>query len=805
MGMDGREEPEDSGPGRAGVTRSDMSGMARDVVQARDVSGGIHFHHSGPAPGPIPRQLPADVRGFVGREEALEYLDGVLARSGEASETVVISTIAGTAGVGKTSLAVHWGHRVKYRFPDGQLHINLRGYDPGPAVTADQALERFLKALGVAPGAIPEETEAKAALYRSLLGDKRMLVVLDNAATVRQVRPLLPGAASCMVVVTSRDRFSGLVARDGAHRLNLDVLTEGEAVELLRETTAGHRGLDSPEALVELARLCAWLPLALRIAGERAAVRPRMPLDDLIRNLKDESSLWEALSADDEETDAVHTVFAWSYRALSPDAARLFRLLGLHPGSDFSVLAAAALADIPAATARRLLDTLVGAHLLGTPAYDRCQFHDLLRAYALEQTVNEETPQERQAAVERLCRWYLRAMSAAAEVHDALYADDWGVASAHGDTTGLPAFPDYDQTMAWFAAETDNLVAVSRTAATSGFDEIAWTLPALVRTPYLDRHPVAGWLPMAETALEAARRSQDLRGQAVTLTGLGIAYRRAQQVKKAIDYSRAAFEAATTMGDPHQTVAALTMLGHAQRRGRRLDDALQSYQQGLAVAEKNRLRLWTVWATIGMAEALFDAGRLDEARAHILDIMDLLEPGESPGARSECLWVLASIERELNLLDSADTHIHDALAIAYETNNVIYEGDCETELGRLLLTVGRFDEALVALQHAASIGRRLGDRSAEATALDDTGTVYRALGRVNDALDFHRLAACAQRDLNDRWRLACALNNLGTALAKIGDRGAADVNWREAVSLLSEFPDARAVALRRSIEAAAGQ
>jgi tetratricopeptide (TPR) repeat protein len=785
---------------REGVTRSDLSGSARDVVQARDVSGGIHFHGDVLPLELAPRQLPGDVRGFVGREADLQYLDLVLAQVGETSETVLISTIAGTAGVGKTSLAVHWGHRVKSRFPDGQLHINLRGYDPGPPVTADQALDRFLGALGVAPSAIPSETEAKAALYRSLLAGKRILVILDNAAAVQQVRPLLPGSASNLVVVTSRDRLSGLVARDGARRLDLDVLTEPEAVGLLRDTMAEYRGNDSPESLAELARLCARLPLALRIAAERAVTHPHMPLEDLIRDLKDESSMWEALSVGDEDTDAVHTVFAWSYRALPAEAARLFRLLGLHPGPDFSHLAAAALADVSAVSVLRLLDRLVGAHLVAVAGYDRYQFHDLLRAYASEQAMHEESATERELGIGRLCDWYRRSMSAGAKVHDAVYADDWGVTAAPGDLSGLPSFPDFNQVMIWFSAETDNLIAVSRAAAQAGLDDIAWELPALLRTPYLDQYPVAGWLPLAETALEAARRSGSLRGQAITLLGFGIAHRRVHEIQEAIDYCSGALEAAEAIGDAHQRVAALTMLGHAQRLGRRLDEALQSYEKGLVVAAEEALELWTVWATIGMAEALFDAGRLEEAYTRIVEIMRILPADDSPGARAECLWLLASIEREMNLIESADAHIHDALTIAYDTRNANYEADCETELGRLLMAVNQFDEALVPLQHAASVTRRLGDRSAEAKALDETGKAYRELGRTSEAIDFHRLAIAANRSLGDRWHLACSLNNLGTALNQAGDEAAADESWQEAAFLVADFQDARATALRSSLE-----
>lgn len=789
---------------KAGGTWSGLSGSARDVIQARDVSGGVHFHTPDVGRQPALYQLPGDVRGFVGRDPDLEFLDSILDRHGELSETVVISTISGTAGVGKTSLAVHWAHRVKNRFPDGQLHINLRGYDPGPPVTADQALERFLRALGIAPGAIPEETEARSALFRSLLSGRRMLLVLDNAATVGQVRPLLPGSASCMVVVTSRDRLSGLVARDGAHRLNLDVLSEEEAVTLIRDATADHRGPDSPESLAELARLCARLPLALRIAAERAAARPRMPLDELIAELKDESLLWDALSADEEEADAVHTVFAWSYRALTQDAARLFRLLGLHPGQDFSLLAAAALADLGAGRVRRLLDALVGAHLLDETSYDRYQFHDLLRAYAHGQAVRNDHSEDLRSATERLCRWYLEAMATVADVHDIFYADDWAVARPPEDRTGLPSFADYEKAMIWFAAETDNLIAICRLAGEAELDEIAWKLPALLRTPYLDRYPVQGWLPLAETALRAARRSGDRRGESISLMGFAIAYREEQRIAEAIEASQAALAAAEAIGDRYQRVAVFVMMGHAQRRGRDFDAALDSYEQALAIAEEGELFLWTVWATIGMAEALLDAGRLTEARERITGIMTAMPPGENLGARSECLWVLAWIERELGALAEADGHIHDVLAIAYETKNTMYQGRGELELGRLLLDTGRFEEALTPLQHAVAISRRLGDRTSEANALDETGRAYRELNRPADALNFHQLASTMHRDLDDRWRLACALHNLGLTLDRLGDRETAVGHWREAVALIEDYRDLRAATLRSLIEAALG-
>ncbi|MET9107451.1 ATP-binding protein [Streptomyces zhihengii] len=770
------------------------------MVQARDVAGGIHFHHADRPAGPSPRQLPADVRGFVGRREALDILDG-LVEGGTGSQTVVISTIAGTAGVGKTSLATHWAHRVKDRFPDGQLHVNLRGYDAGPPVSADQALERFLRSLGVAPGAIPDDPEDKASLYRSLLAGRRMLIVLDNAAAVRQVRLLLPGSSSCVVLVTSRDRLSGLVARDGAHRLDLDVLAEDEAVQLLRDSTRGHRGPDSEADLVQLARLCARLPLALRIAAERAAARAHMPLGELIRDLQDESSLWTVLSTDEEDdADAVHTVFAWSYRALGDENARMFRLLGLHPGPDFSVHAAAALAGVSVIGARRLLDGLAGTHLISATAYDRFQFHDLLRAFALEQAVRDEEPEGREAAVKRLCKWYLEAMAAAAEVHDAQYADDWHVHAAPTDLTGVPDVSDYERAMAWFTVETDNLVAISRLAAEAGLHEVAWKLPALLRTPFLDRHPVQGWFPMADDALTAAHRSHDVLGQAVTLLGMSIAHRQAHQVTAAVEHSRSALAAARQVDDAWQTIAALVMLGHALRLGRRLDEALRAYEEALEIARRLRLRLWIVWGLIGRAEALLDAGSHDEARECVSATLRELHEGESLGARSECLWVEATIARETGRLTEADHHIGHALHMAYETRNVIYQGQCETELGRIRIATDRADDGLAALQRAASIGRLLGDQVMESTALDVTGLAYQALDRLQEALPFHRLALTGFEEIGDNWRVACALENLAAALDRSGDPSTAASHRLEAVRLLRAYTDQRARSLCSAIE-----
>jgi tetratricopeptide (TPR) repeat protein len=663
--------------------------------------------------------------------------------------------------------------------------------------------ERFLTALGVAPNAVPVDIEARSALYRSLLAERQVLVVLDNAASATQLRPLLPGVDGCLTLVTSRNRLSGLVARDGAMRVTLEVFTQPDAIRLLQLTTVGYRSGDQDDDFAELARLCSRLPLALRIAAERAAARPRMPLAELIQDLRDESSLWDALSTDEhEEGDTVRTVFAWSYRALSPEVARMFRLLGLHPGPDFSTLAAAALADVSRAEARRLLDALVGAHLLEQTAHERHQFHDLLRAFAVDQVTHEETPDERAAVVARVCEWYLRSMHAAATPHDAFYSDDWGVPMPPDDHAGLPQFANVEQGMAWFAAETDNLVAASLAAAGAGLDHIAWKLPALLRTPYVDRHPAEAWLPLGRQALQAAVRAQDKQGEAIAMNGLGVANRLADRLPEAASSHRAAYDAAVAAGDRRQQAAALVLLGHVQRRGRELPDALQSYERGLTIAQDQGLVFWTPWATIGIAEALFDSGRLAEAREQITGLFENPPPGSNPGLRAEGLWILASVSRESGDIDQALEYIQAALDTATEVDNAIFEGEFELELGRALVAAGSPHEALSAIQHAASIQRRMGDSGREADAFDAAGKAYQALRRFDEAADFHRRAAVLRRNHGDNLQLASVLANLADALTKLATYDEADGCYREALDLIAGYDDPRAEALRDRIRSA---
>ena len=373
--------------------------------------------------------------------------------------------LAGTAGVGKTALAVHWGHRVRDAFPGGQLYCDLRGYDPREPVTAADALAGFLRTLGVADQDIPADAGERAACYRSLLDGRRALVVLDNAASVEQVRPLLPGTQSCVVLVTSRDSLAGLVARHGARRLDLNLLPAGDAVSLLRELI-GERVDADKAAGSTLAGQCARLPLALRVAAELAAVRPDMDLAHLVSELADEQRRLDLLDAGGDPRTAVRAVFSWSYRRLPADAARAFRLIGLHPGPDLDTLAAAALTGASPRQAADLLARLARSHLIYPAGSGRYAMHELLRAYAASITTAEAD-----GALTRLLDYYLAA--AAAAVDTLFPAERKYRPRVTRPATPLPHVADVAAARAWLDAERAVLVRVAGHAASGAWPKHA--------------------------------------------------------------------------------------------------------------------------------------------------------------------------------------------------------------------------------------------------------------------------------------------------------------------------------------------
>ncbi|MEJ3748992.1 BTAD domain-containing putative transcriptional regulator [Actinomycetes bacterium KLBMP 9797] len=468
-----------------------------------------------------PAHLPADVPYFTGRVTELTTLDALSAAAIARSAMVTVA-IAGPAGVGKTALAVHWARRVADAFPDGQLYVNLRGFDPsGSAMSSTEAVRVFLDALEVPSDRIPDDLPAQINLYRSLLAHKRVLVMLDNARDAQQVRPLLPGGAGCVALVTSRSQLTGLVAADGAQPVDLDLLTIDEAREMLDRRLGLHRTAAEPDAVLHIIDHCARLPLALAIVAAHAMSRPTDPLQSWAAALRQARDGLEAFSSADPATD-VRAVFSWSYQTLTPAAAALFRLLSLHPGPDFDTAAAASLAGVPVPAIRPLLAELIAAHLLTRRPYQRFGFHDLLRAYATELAHEFDSHRERRAATHRMLDHYLHTAYACDRLLSPQREPVTIAPPAPG--TALEPISDYHAAMNWFATEHTVLMASIQRAADARFDahpaQLAWAT-----LNFFDRRGLwHDWIASQRTALSCARRSQDVGLRAQAHRALGRVY-----------------------------------------------------------------------------------------------------------------------------------------------------------------------------------------------------------------------------------------------------------------------------------------
>ena len=517
--------------------RNEFSGGdAGNVVQAQRVDA-IHFTQACPRSMPRPQQLPPAPAGFVNRDAELDILDGLLSEDvqGVGSRTSIV-VITGMPGIGKTSLALLWAERVSERFPDGSLYVNLHGYDTGQPTRAEHVLDNFLRALDVPISQLPADVEALTGLYRSVLHGRRALIVLDNARTAEQVRPLLP-PSSCLVLVTSRSRLPGLVVREGATRLPLNPLPPLHALRLLTSSISGPLAETESRAAARLTEQCAYLPLALRIVAERVAVSFETGISGLADEISAERTHLGAFAAvfNDESTE-VRSVFSWSYHGLPPQAARIFRLLSLHTGPTASSAAVAALAGVPLSEARHLLETLADLNLLERAGRDHYLFHDLLRAYAAERVEAEETPEHRTQAVGRLVSWYL-AMADAADRALAPHRRHVLPDPAESDTAPQP-FPDYETALAWCEAERQDLVATVSLAAANSYYDQAWKLAMALVTFFHLRKYRTDRLATCQVALESAQHIGDQKGEAWSMLSVGGALADLRRPEEAISLYR---------------------------------------------------------------------------------------------------------------------------------------------------------------------------------------------------------------------------------------------------------------------------
>jgi tetratricopeptide (TPR) repeat protein len=623
----------------------------------------------------VPKQLPAAVGNFVGRTRELTSLTQLIEDGREHGAAMMVAAITGTAGVGKTALTVHWAHQVRGRFPDGNLYINLRGHDPGPSIQPDQALDRMLRTLDIPAEKIPAGLEAKAELYRSLLAGRRVLVVLDNAASDEQVRPLLPGTPGCVVVVTSRVWLSGLIARDGAHSINLNRLTKDEAIDLLSRIIGAEQVEAEQQAAAEVARWCAYLPLALRVAAERAAARPHSTLADVANELAGGRNRLNFLDTGDEFSTA-RSVFSWSYRALPSDSARAFRLLGLHPGPDICTRAAAALIGTIAAEARRLLEMLTAKHLLERTARDRFRLHDLLRCYADERARDEETDRARARAVRRVLVWYLHTAGNAQNIS----RDDLSVLLRVADDVGEPlTFTGYGEAQRWFEAERLNLMAAVREAAEGGHHDISWRLVVALGQFFYQRKYWPDLNAAQQIGLTSARQLGDRIGEGHILTGLAFA-RHESDVDESVGYYRQARAIFVETRDLVGEGSAICGLGHIARRLRRFDECIGYYRQALGIFRESNSRAGECFALIGLGYA---SGGLHDFTAAIdyfgraLDIVG--------GNRYFEGWAWHGLGygcRSLHRFDEAVRHYQRALEIFREIDDLWGQGEAIYNLGK---------------------------------------------------------------------------------------------------------------------------
>jgi DNA-binding SARP family transcriptional activator/tetratricopeptide (TPR) repeat protein len=647
---------------------------------------------------PVPHQLPAPPRWFVGRTGELTALTQALDAGSESGATVVISAIGGVGGIGKTWLALHWAHRHLDRFPDGQLYVNLHGFDPtGQPMPPAAAVRGFLDALGVDPGVIPADLDAQTALYRSLVADKRMLILLDNAADATQVTPLLPGSPSCTVVVTSRDRLAGLVTAHGAHPVALDVLDEPAARDLLAHRLGADRLAAEPDAATELLAFCAGLPLALSIVAGRAQAHPDFPLAALAAELRDATARLHVLDEDTPDA-SLPGVLSWSYHALTAEQARVFGLLGIASGPDISVPAAASLTALPTGQAMALLRALERVSLIQQQVPGRYRMHDLVRLYAADQACGDHPEADREAALRRLVDFYLHTAHAGDRLldpHRPLVEIGPPMPGCHQHS-----LPVQTAALAWFDSEHPCLLAAQQLAAKWGWQHSVWQL---------------AWV-------------------------LDVFHQRRGRFQDALAAWRAGLVAADNQGDPATQHLVRRRLAYYCAREGRHDEALEQLQHALTLAEQSGNRLGQAHTHHNLGWAWGQRGDDQRALEHTTRAVHMFHALGSPVWEARALnsvgWYAARLGRHAQ----ACTACEAALGLFRRHSDREGEANTLDSLGFIAHDTAQHTQALGYYHQALTLYHDLGDTYEEAETLDRLGQTYIALGQHEQARTVWRQA-----------------------------------------------------------------
>ena len=612
------------------------------------------------------------------------------------------------AGIGKTALAVHWAHRVRDQFPDGDLYANLRGYGPGAPLSPIEGLGNFLQAMNVPPERIPPDLETRAAMYRTLLSKRRVLIVLDNAGSSDQVSPFFPGSPGCMVVITSRSMLPELIALEGAERIVLDVLSADEARTLLSKILSASRIAADPEATAKIIQHCARLPLALRIVAGHGAMHPQRPLASLAQALADESRRLEVLSIGEDQISAIRTVFSWSYRNLQPQSARAFRMLGLHAGPDISIEAAAALLDEGASLARELVDQLAAVHLIELPAANRYRFHDLIRIYANEQASTDEPEASRREAIERVILWYLHAATAARRTlvvghPNRLFSlpDKFNRLSGSSPDFGTPK-----AALEWFDAELENLVAAVTQAVDYGRNDLACWLPVAFQPYFQRRTPYGPWLTHI-LGLAAAQLAHDIRAKGELHRGIGGAY-----------YYRGEY-----------------------------DRSLAHQLQALDCYHKLGWEGEIVLVNIGSAYAAL--GLFDDSFIYLNRALDACRRTGHRTAEGFALQSLGATCQRLEKFEESINYCTEAINIFRKTGDRFGLGIALGRLAHAHLRQGEISDAIGFLRQAIDNAREIDDQPTEAWATEVLATAVHRNGQRDSAREIWQTALALYEKLAD--------------------------------------------------------
>jgi DNA-binding SARP family transcriptional activator/tetratricopeptide (TPR) repeat protein/Mrp family chromosome partitioning ATPase len=697
--------------------RDRIAGHAPELLSGPPVRTDLIARKS-PVTPDAPAQLPRQLTTFVGRETELARLRTALvpAASGPPGAPM-IGVLSGPAGVGKTTVAVKIAHELTELFPDGHLFVNLRGFDPHePAVNPAQALVTLLGDLA-RPPILPGQSEAElSAQFRSVLAGKRMLIVLDNALSSEQVRPLLPGS-SCLVLVTSRNRLDGLVVHDGAQVIDLNPLPPDESSHFLAQLLGDGVSEESAADRGRIAELCGHLPLALGIVARRLATHPGTRLSDVVAALSDESDRLDALSSDG---DAVRPAFSWSYHALKPEPAHLFRRLGLYPGDEISTGAAAALNATTVPETRKLLDLLANGNLISRSGRDRYRIHDLLHLYTKELAHSDETPQHNDAATRRLLDWYL---------HTTDNTFRWLEPARHVSRIPLEPVPDdchpvefADEESAtnWVLTESANLRTVLRHAIEQGYDDYAWKTVCLVWDAHRKGPQMDEWTDLLELSVAAAERR----------------------------------------GDKHALMWTTAKLGSCYMYLQRFDQSMECFQRSLELwstdgADEPKTKLHQAVALVGAAHILHLRGEHEVALQYCLDALPVVR-GENDTLGE--IWVLSvagTIYRVLGRLAEAEISLQKSFRLSKEQQHrqLILESFILWDLGWVEKSRGQLEEAKVILTQAWEVARSLGNPLNEIRMLHPLRDVLHDLGQVTEA----ELRRQQIKDLAEKYSLSEAL------------------------------------------------